>query len=391
MGSVKKSPSATGSDQQQQQGRGRSGRSGRRRAPVQWQLCDLLPPAGVAAEAAGAGGSSKPKVFSSTAPSISRYYREPAASVASATAAATGVKGKEVVVNPNSAQSSEVRKLATLVVRRRKERLDGKSKPKLSTLKKVILKERLQQQDGVINDSRSDVEDQCVECLQDITLDDNSDGNSGIDGHDAASWESECLPAASQAAAERSRPASSTSPAKPTTYIGPDVNIRYVDQIITTELNKAVLSLLAELLRFQERATAKDPIKAKKKRRLVFGLREVAKSLRTKRARCIIVTPNIEEITSEGGLDCTVDSILAAAKASEVPVIFALTRSKLGQVIGRRARVSIVAVFDYDGADLLFKEAMALANQGREEWAVIHHHTGGASKMIPTEAVRQCA
>ncbi len=42
----------------------------------------------------------------------------------------------------------------------------------------------------------------------------------------------------------------------------------------------------------------------------VLGLREVHKAVRTRRARCVVVAPNIEEVEAEGGLDTTLQAIL---------------------------------------------------------------------------------
>jgi hypothetical protein len=44
-------------------------------------------------------------------------------------------------------------------------------------------------------------------------------------------------------------------------------------QIITTELNRAVVELLQQLLFWQERAKAASPYSASKHKRLVSGLR----------------------------------------------------------------------------------------------------------------------
>ena len=49
----------------------------------------------------------------------------------------------------------------------------------------------------------------------------------------------------------------------------------------------------------------------------------------------IIVTPNIEEGPSEGGLDGKIEDILKDCKNFSVPVVFALTRNKLGKAFGR--------------------------------------------------------
>jgi ribosomal protein L7Ae-like RNA K-turn-binding protein len=61
----------------------------------------------------------------------------------------------------------------------------------------------------------------------------------------------------------------------------------------------------------------------------------VHRSIRTNDAKVIIVTPNIEEGPSEGGLDGKIEDILKDCKTFSVPVVFALTRNKLGKAFGR--------------------------------------------------------
>ena len=60
--------------------------------------------------------------------------------------------------------------------------------------------------------------------------------------------------------------------------------------------------------------------------------REVAKAVRLRKACTVVVAPNIEHIEAEGGLDDLLTSILTQAEASDIPIIFALSRKKLGQV-----------------------------------------------------------
>ena len=60
--------------------------------------------------------------------------------------------------------------------------------------------------------------------------------------------------------------------------------------------------------------------------------REVAKAVRLRKACTVVVAPNIEHIEAEGGLDDLLTSILTQAEASSIPVVFALSRKKLGQV-----------------------------------------------------------
>lgn len=68
--------------------------------------------------------------------------------------------------------------------------------------------------------------------------------------------------------------------------------------------------LLQELVRFQERVYQKDPTKAKSKRRLVMGLREVTKHMKLHKIKCVIISPNCEKIQAKGEEWCfTVSSI----------------------------------------------------------------------------------
>ena len=55
--------------------------------------------------------------------------------------------------------------------------------------------------------------------------------------------------------------------------------------------------------------------------------------MKLNKAHSLIVVPNIESITSEGGLDERLQSVLSLAEAHGTSVVFALSLKKLGQVI----------------------------------------------------------
>ena len=75
---------------------------------------------------------------------------------------------------------------------------------------------------------------------------------------------------------------------------------RYCNQILDKEIDTCCTTLLSDLVRFQDRQYHKDPIKAKAKRRIVLGLREVTKHLKLKKIKCVIISPNLEKIQSKG-------------------------------------------------------------------------------------------
>lgn len=74
----------------------------------------------------------------------------------------------------------------------------------------------------------------------------------------------------------------------------------YCSQVLSKDLDECVTSLLKELVRFQDRLYQKDPMKARMKRRIVMGLREVLKHLKLKKVKCVIISPNCEKIQSKG-------------------------------------------------------------------------------------------
>ena len=62
------------------------------------------------------------------------------------------------------------------------------------------------------------------------------------------------------------------------------------------------------------------------------GGREVAKWVRIGKARAVLVAPNIEPAEGEAGLSALLDAILSNARKHSIPVIFALSRKRMGQV-----------------------------------------------------------
>ncbi|XP_037020625.2 selenocysteine insertion sequence-binding protein 2 isoform X2 [Artibeus jamaicensis] len=124
----------------------------------------------------------------------------------------------------------------------------------------------------------------------------------------------------------------------------------YCSQVLSKEVDACVTDLLKELVRFQDRMYQKDPVKAKTKRRLVLGLREVLKHLKLRKLKCVIISPNCEKIQSKGGLDDTLHTIINYACEQNIPFVFALNRKALGRSLNKAVPVSVVGIFSYDGA-----------------------------------------
>ncbi|CAM9808295.1 unnamed protein product [Ectocarpus fasciculatus] len=125
----------------------------------------------------------------------------------------------------------------------------------------------------------------------------------------------------------------------------------YVNQPPDEEVNDLVFEMLQLLFKFQERARLSDPAKAKTRRRLVVGLREVLRGVKAKKVRLLIVAPNVDAVGGEGGLDDKVVEIIDKAREGETPVVFALSKRKIGKALGKTIKVSAVGVYSFDGAN----------------------------------------
>ncbi|XP_044302251.1 selenocysteine insertion sequence-binding protein 2 isoform X1 [Varanus komodoensis] len=142
----------------------------------------------------------------------------------------------------------------------------------------------------------------------------------------------------------------------------------YCTQVLSKEVDSCVTDLLKELVRFQDRLYQKDPVKAKTKRRLVMGLREVLKHLKLKKLKCVIISPNCEKIQSKGGLDETLHLIIDSACEQNIPFVFALSRKALGHCVNKAVPVSVVGIFSYDGAQDYFHKMVELTMEARKAY-----------------------
>ncbi|KAM8983426.1 selenocysteine insertion sequence-binding protein 2 isoform 10-T10 [Ara ararauna] len=158
----------------------------------------------------------------------------------------------------------------------------------------------------------------------------------------------------------------------------------YCSQVLSKEVDSCVTDLLKELVRFQDRLYQKDPVKARIKRRLVMGLREVLKHLKLKKLKCVIISPNCEKIQSKGGLDETLHNIIDCACEQNIPFVFALNRKALGRCLNKAVPVSVVGIFSYDGAQDHFHRMVQLTTEARKAYkdmiAALEEEAEGGSR-----------
>ena len=92
----------------------------------------------------------------------------------------------------------------------------------------------------------------------------------------------------------------------------------YCDHLLSNELDGFVKLLMQDIVRFQDRQYAKDPIKAKARKRYVVGLREIKKFLEVKKISLLLLAPDVEPVQIKGGLDDTIAELIQLAKENEV-------------------------------------------------------------------------
>ncbi|CAL1603508.1 unnamed protein product [Knipowitschia caucasica] len=260
-------------------------------------------------------------------------------------------------------------------VKRGKEREIPKVK-RPTALKKIILKEREGKKGKKSTEPESSsVEEQSDDCLNftdDLTPEPTSQEENGLSVPSDTS-----LSPASQNSPYSITPVSQGSPASSgigSPMTSKDIKIHsrrfreYCNQVLSKDIDESVTMLLQELVHFQERVYQKDPTRAKSKRRVVMGLREVTKHMKHMKIKCVIISPNCEKIQAKGGLDEALYNVIAMAREQEIPFVFALGRKALGRCVNKLVAVSVVGIFNYSGAEALFNQLVALTEEARKAY-----------------------
>ncbi|NXL76348.1 SEBP2 protein, partial [Leptocoma aspasia] len=253
------------------------------------------------------------------------------------------------------------------LVKKGKQREVPKAK-RPTPLKKIILKEREQRKQQHLLEQKAAPKDEDNICQTEGNVTENATLLQDSQAAVPITQVAEGFP--EHTVIEESQEGSVTT--KQLTVTLPKIHSRnfrdYCSQVLSKEVDSCVTDLLKELVRFQDRLYQKDPVKAKIKRRLVMGLREVLKHLKLKKLKCVIISPNCEKIQSKGGLDETLHNIIDCACEQNIPFVFALNRKALGRCVNKAVPVSVVGIFSYDGAQDHFHRMVQLTTEARKAY-----------------------
>eukprot|EP00930_Biecheleria_cincta_P002869 TRINITY_DN103849_c0_g1_i1.p1 TRINITY_DN103849_c0_g1~~TRINITY_DN103849_c0_g1_i1.p1 ORF type:complete len:542 (+),score=176.53 TRINITY_DN103849_c0_g1_i1:56-1681(+) len=173
-----------------------------------------------------------------------------------------------------------------------------------------------------------------------------------------------------------------------------DLEVRhYVHQELSDELDERVKFILSELVRFQDRAKEQNAMKYAKLKRYCVGLREARRAIARNKCKGLIVAPNLEVSNLEGGLDDTVEDVIEEARDNEIPVIFALSRNRIGKAMGKNIRLSVVALHSVEGVHQQFREVVKLAEELRRRWVMrqMAHATSEYAEQAQRRAEEKAA
>ncbi|CAG9535317.1 unnamed protein product [Cercopithifilaria johnstoni] len=118
----------------------------------------------------------------------------------------------------------------------------------------------------------------------------------------------------------------------------------------------AIIGFLKAVKKFQDRAWKKNPIKAKSKHRLVYGLREVLKQLSLETVHCVILARDIE--SDKIDLANEIDIIKEICASNHTNILWISSKHDLGKAVNKWPMVSAVAILDYRGAEDAYSTAI---------------------------------
>jgi len=154
----------------------------------------------------------------------------------------------------------------------------------------------------------------------------------------------------------------------------------YVMQDLNFLLDQVVGMMLLRLQRFTDQQNSfvsadvpistlkNDSALAPQPRRFVIGLKEVARRTKQSKLSCLLVAPDIEEDGNSGGLDDRMRELLGSAHQNGIPVVFALSRARLGKALGKNLHISVLGILDATGAQDLLDESVRLAGESQQTW-----------------------
>eukprot|EP01138_Halocafeteria_seosinensis_P003411 gb/GECG01003487.1/.p1 GENE.gb/GECG01003487.1/~~gb/GECG01003487.1/.p1 ORF type:complete len:425 (+),score=61.43 gb/GECG01003487.1/:1-1275(+) len=240
-----------------------------------------------------------------------------------------------------------------------------RQKPRLSTLKKHILQDRVEQWKGAACPS--------------------SEFNSADEINITRTTRQQDITSQIPKTSLRDPAAGMTSPPR-------DEDEIYIDHPPSEQLDSIVFDMISTSLALQLKHKMKSNNHLdKRKRKIASGLREVKRDLRAGKIKFIVIARNIDPTLATHILEEEIKEIKRLAKEQDpkVPIAYSLTRRKLGKALGKPTRQSIAGFYSFEGLQFkqydVFKLLDTLkdpaAANNLKTTAVLSHSQGEASTL----------
>eukprot|EP00347_Sterkiella_histriomuscorum_P002585 403367576 len=154
----------------------------------------------------------------------------------------------------------------------------------------------------------------------------------------------------------------------------PKKSIReYVDVIQSDELDTCLTTLIQKLkkLYFNRKSNPnkKGKVTRNVKKRYIVGIKEIMKHLAAENLKMVILAINLERVDGEHGLDDFIYQIIQKSRELKVPLIFAMTRYKLGFVSKFQGQMaSAIGIFNFQGANEEFNQLVLKSKVMRHDF-----------------------
>lgn len=149
----------------------------------------------------------------------------------------------------------------------------------------------------------------------------------------------------------------------------------YVMQDMDLDLDHRVAKLLLHVRRLHDRHRSFDK-NCTTRRNYVVGLKEVARYVRQGKVKCVIVAPDIEDSTADGAVSDRIRDIMRSAYEQDVPVVYALSRSRIGFALQKALKMSILGILETTGVKALYDDMIDDAYKKRLSWVERRHSAG---------------
>ena len=141
----------------------------------------------------------------------------------------------------------------------------------------------------------------------------------------------------------------------------------------SSELETCVSNLFQKLkkLYFNRKVNPNKKGKATRnvRKRYIVGMKEVIKHLETEKLKMVVIAVNLEKVDGQNGLNELIHRVIQRSRELKVPLIFAMTRYKLGLVTKFQGQMaSIVGVFNYLGANDEYNALVKKTEEARVEF-----------------------